>query len=60
MKFNLEKVKINRKKEIVKVDILKNGFIKIKYVGYRIKRNSFGDGKGKEVFIYWRRGYWRN
>jgi hypothetical protein len=60
LKANLEKANTNRKKEIAKAEILRNGFTKIKYVGHRIKRNKLVDGTGKEVSAHWRRGHWRN
>ena len=60
LKSNLDKANTNRKKEIAKAEILRNGFTKIKYVGHRIKRTKFVDSSGKEISPHWRRGHWRN
>lgn len=60
LKSNLDKANTNRKKEIAKAEILRNGFTKIKYVGHRIKRTKIVASSGKEISPHWRRGHWRN
>jgi hypothetical protein len=60
LKASLEKANTNRKREIAKAEIFRNGFTKIKYVGHRIKKTKLTDNNGKEVSAHWRRGHWRN
>jgi len=56
----LVKAKTKRKKEVVKSEIENNGFTKIKFVGYQIKRKNKFIGNSSEVSPHWRRGHWRN
>lgn len=57
---SLKKANTNRKKEIAKAEIFRNGFTKIRYVGYRIKKAEYTNSTEKKIAAHWRRGHWRN
>jgi len=42
------------------MEILRNGFTKIKHVGRRIKSSYISKNSNGEVSTHWRKGHWRN
>lgn len=60
LKSKLAKANTKRKKEVVKDEIFRNGFTKIKYVGQNIKQTHNNNGSNGDVATHWRRGHWRN